>query len=87
MGYESVERRKLATILAAAGLASGTLIRAEGQATEGGESEPEVLRLGRNGWMPNNEHLPVLLFRQALRQPQGCQKSRRHRPPSPDWPR
>jgi len=66
MGYESVERRKLAAILAAAGLASGTLIRAEGQATEGGESEPEVLRLGRNGWMPNNEHLPVLLFRQAL---------------------
>lgn len=28
--------------------------------------EPEVLRLARNGWMPNNEHLPVLLYRGAL---------------------
>ena len=29
-------------------------------------AEPEILRLGRNGWMPNNEHLPVLLYRDAL---------------------
>jgi uncharacterized protein YjlB len=29
--------------------------------------EPEVLRLARNGWMPNNETLPVLLFRGAGR--------------------
>lgn len=27
---------------------------------------PEVLRLSRNGWMPNNEDLPVLLYRAAL---------------------
>jgi uncharacterized protein YjlB len=26
-----------------------------------------MLRLTRNGWMPNNEHLPVLLYRGALR--------------------
>jgi uncharacterized protein YjlB len=28
---------------------------------------PEVIQLSRNGWMPNNEHLPVLLYRNAVR--------------------
>lgn len=27
---------------------------------------PEVLRLGRNGWMPNNPRLPTLLYRAVL---------------------
>jgi uncharacterized protein YjlB len=27
---------------------------------------PEVLQLLRNGWMPNNERLPVLLYRNAF---------------------
>ena len=29
-------------------------------------ADPEVLRLSRNGWVPNNERLPVLLYRAAL---------------------
>ena len=32
----------------------------------GSNAAPEVLRLARNGWMPNNEHLPVLLYRAAI---------------------
>ncbi|HUB77824.1 MAG TPA: hypothetical protein VMB03_03455 [Bryobacteraceae bacterium] len=27
--------------------------------------EPEILRLTRNGWMPNNQRLPVLIYRSA----------------------
>jgi uncharacterized protein YjlB len=31
-----------------------------------GGGEPEVLRLKGNGWVPNNERLPVLLYRSAI---------------------
>jgi hypothetical protein len=31
-----------------------------------GTGEPEVLRLSRNGWIPNNERLPVLLIVQRF---------------------
>lgn len=27
---------------------------------------PDVMLLGRNGWMPNHPHLPVLLYRNAI---------------------
>ena len=40
-----------------------SLIAREGAAEE---RAPEMLRLSRNGWMPNNEELPVLLYRGAF---------------------
>lgn len=33
---------------------------------QGAPRDPEALPLRRNGWMPNNESLPVLLYRGAL---------------------
>lgn len=35
-----------------------------------GTNEPEILWLTRNGWVPNNDRLPVLLYRQIFTSPQ-----------------
>jgi hypothetical protein len=66
-------RRRFGQMLTALGLApavgqSLNTRTAEGELTgaAGGAGDPQVLRLSRNGWMPNNEHLPVLLYRGAL---------------------
>jgi uncharacterized protein YjlB len=53
------ERRQFNRMVAALGLG--------GYAMAAGESGPEVMRLTRNGWMPNNDDLPVLLYRTALK--------------------
>jgi uncharacterized protein YjlB len=52
-----MQRRQFNAMLSAVGL---------GMSIEARNKEPEVLELARNGWMPNNEHLPVLLYRGAL---------------------
>ena len=62
-------RRRFGRMLTAMGLAPVAMrMTAEGElsGSNGGGADPQVLRLSRNGWMPNNEHLPVLLYRGAL---------------------
>ena len=55
----NLDRRRFNALLAGLGLASA----GSGFA---GTSQPETLQLSRNGWMPNNEHLPVLIYRGAI---------------------
>ena len=54
-----MNRRKFSALLAAATAGLGTVAQAAG-------GEVEVIQLSRNGWIPNNELLPVLLYRQAF---------------------
>lgn len=41
-------------------------LKVAGLPLAGGTVVPEVVRLSRNGWMPNNEDLPVLIYRAVL---------------------
>lgn len=56
-----MNRREFTAMLAALGLPPAGPAFAAAM-----PSDPEILQLSRNGWMPNNERLPVLLYRHAI---------------------
>jgi uncharacterized protein YjlB len=57
-----INRRRFNSILAGLGLAS---VSSAFGATQSAR-DPEIVQLSRNGWMPNNEHLPVLLYHNVI---------------------
>jgi uncharacterized protein YjlB len=62
-------RRRFGQMLTALGLSPALSgFRAEGavSGSTGGPADPQILHLSRNGWMPNNEQLPVLLYRRVI---------------------
>ncbi|PVY31107.1 cupin [Paraburkholderia silvatlantica] len=61
----NLRRRNLNVALALGGLFPATRVLARnGDAV--GSVEPEVLRFESNGWIPNNQHLAVLVYRNAV---------------------
>jgi uncharacterized protein YjlB len=54
-------RRTFNLLLAALNLRANRFAMAQGNM-----KAPDVLRLTRNGWMPNNETLPTLVYRSAM---------------------
>jgi uncharacterized protein YjlB len=57
-----MDRRQFTALLAAIGLSSSGSVLAQRKI-----GDPEVLQLSRNVWVPNNDHLPVLIYHDALK--------------------
>lgn len=53
-----IDRRRFGVLLAG--------VEWTASVVQGAAHDPEAIQFSRNGWMPNNAHLPVLLYRGAI---------------------
>lgn len=56
-----IDRREFTSFMTAVGLTAPATLFAQSRI-----EEPEVLQLSRNAWIPNNDRLPVLFYREIL---------------------
>jgi uncharacterized protein YjlB len=63
----NIKRRRFNAALAVGGLfpATGTVAFADTSSPR--VVQPETLNFAANGWIPNNQHLPVLVYRSAIK--------------------
>jgi uncharacterized protein YjlB len=61
-----MNRRDFTTLMAAIGFGQTRPLFGDGSPPAGTSPEVEKLQLSRNGWMPNNERLPVLLYHRVV---------------------
>jgi uncharacterized protein YjlB len=67
----NTKRRRISAALAAGGLLPAALSHAAADASTGNTAlahrlQPETLSFEPNGWIPNNQRLPVLVYRSAV---------------------
>jgi uncharacterized protein YjlB len=61
------KRRRISAALAAGGLLPAAFSEtASAGSTSAAPTPPETLSFASNGWIPNNPHLPVLIYRAAM---------------------
>jgi uncharacterized protein YjlB len=63
----NIKRRRFNTALAVSGLLPATGAVAFADASNQAAVQPETLSFAANGWIPNNQHLPVLIYRSAIK--------------------